>query len=145
MMKDMMMQKMMDGKKADGKMSDQEIQAKMDVVQELLHMAQQAMGSKVKNGMDEMQKVSVMAPDKASLMDGLDLAKGVADDPSVMMDDSDKDETDETPAEEKAEDMPMSAEMGSDDTPDAPEEEESSPFGKPKMKPAKKKLFSMED
>jgi hypothetical protein len=71
------LKKMMAGKKSDGKMSEDEKQAKMDVIKELLDMAQHAMGHGVKGGMDEMHKVSVMAPDEEGLEEGLGMAKKV--------------------------------------------------------------------
>jgi hypothetical protein len=145
------LEQLMAGKKSGDKMSEQEIQAKMDVVQELLHMAQAAMGSKVKGGMDEMQKVSVAAPDKESLLMGLDKAKDLADkDPMEAMEDP-AEEAKETPEEEKSEmesgeekpeEMMMMPEVKED-------EEEMSPFMKKasmeKSMPKKKKLFSMMD
>jgi hypothetical protein len=75
-LKEMMAKK----KSPEGKMSEDEMKAKMDVIQELLEMAQNAMGSHVKGGMDEMKKVSVMAPDTESLAEGLDLAEDVVTD-----------------------------------------------------------------
>lgn len=74
------LKKMMAKKKSsEGEMSEMEQQAKLDVIMELLQMAEGAMGSKVKGGLDEMQKISVMAPDKEGLAEGLDLAKEVTD------------------------------------------------------------------
>jgi hypothetical protein len=138
MMKDMM--KMMDAKKSGGEMSEQEIQAKMDVVQELLQMAQEAMGSRVKSDMDEMQKVSVAAPDKESLLAGLEMASEVAEG------DEEGEEEKSPMAEMMMEEKSPEAEMEAEEAPVAEvEEEESSPFMKAKAKPAKKKLFSMED
>jgi hypothetical protein len=101
MMKDL--EKMLMSKKDKGEMSEQEMQAKMEVLQELLQMAQEAMGSKVKGGLDEMQKVSVMAPDKESLTKGLDLAKEVAAEAPELTEEEPKEES-----EEKSED-PMAA------------------------------------
>lgn len=76
-MKDMLEKMMMksSSKAKDGEMTDMEKQAKMDVLKELLGIAHGEMGSRVKSGMDEMQKVTVAAPDKESLLKGLDKAK----------------------------------------------------------------------
>lgn len=80
-MKDL--EKILMKKKESGKLSDEEAQAKMDVLQELMEMAHQAMGSKVKNGMDEMKKVSVMAPDKEGLEEGLEKAQELVEKPEL--------------------------------------------------------------
>lgn len=60
-----------------GKMSEQEIQAKLDVIKELMDEMMAAMGGSVKSGMDEMKKVTVAAPDKESLLKGLDAAQEI--------------------------------------------------------------------
>ncbi len=72
---DALKQMMAKKKSPEGKMSEDEITAKMDVIKELLDMAQKAMGDGVKGEMDSLKKVSVMAPDDESLSEGLDLAK----------------------------------------------------------------------
>lgn len=110
----------------NGKMSEQEIQAKMDVLMELMDMAKQALGSKVKSGMDEMQKVSVMAPDKEGLEEGLDKAQEILESSPHMMEES-KEEMLESKEEESSE---------------LPKPEEKMMMGKEKRK---RKLFSMLD
>lgn len=119
-------------------------QAKEEVLQELLNMAHDAMGSKFKNDMDEMQKVTVAAKDPEALQEGLAKAQemvGQQDDESM-----------EDPAEEKAE-SPMEEKQ------EEKQEDEPSMFAKkPKLdaapsespvddeeKPKRKKLFSMLD
>lgn len=78
------------GGKSDEKMSDQAIQAKMDVLQELMDMCKEQMSSNVKSGMDEMKKVTVMAPDEESLTEGLEVAKDITEEmPSEESDDDD--------------------------------------------------------
>jgi hypothetical protein len=67
-----MLKKMKD--KGD-KMSPEEAKAKEEVLQELIEMMQNVRADRLKSGMDEMQKVSVMAPDKEHLSEGLDKAK----------------------------------------------------------------------
>lgn len=119
------------------KMDDKEVQAKMDVIKELLSMAHSAMGSKVKGDMDGLQKVSVMAPDKESLADGLDLAQELTESP--------EDEADESPEEQKHEED-AGLELH-EQTPEEDEEDSMSPFMKKSSKPSekRKKLFSMDD
>lgn len=68
------LKKMMAKKGQPEKMDDSAIQAKLDVIKELLEMAHSAMGNKMKGDMDEMHKVSVMAPDQEGLEEGLDVA-----------------------------------------------------------------------
>ena len=61
-------------------MKKMDSQAKMDVLKELLQMAMEQMRGKNKSGLEEMQKmkkVSVMAPDKAGLKEGLHKAEDV--------------------------------------------------------------------
>lgn len=129
-MKDL--EKMLMSKKDKGEMSKEDIQAKMDVLMELMQMAREAMGSKVKSGMDEMNKVSVMAPDKEGLEEGLDKAKELMQSP--MLEESEE-EMEENPEEKKMEE-PSMEEM----------KEESNLFSKtPSLEKKKKKLFSMMD
>ena len=100
------LKRMMAKKKSpEGKMSEDQVKAKMDVIQELLEMAQSAMGSNVKGGMDEMKKVSVMAPDDEGLAEGLELAKEVAVD----------DESPEHEASEEAEEAALPGEESADE------------------------------
>lgn len=58
-------------------MSPAQRQAKMDVLKELMDMAQDEMGKKVKTGMDELHKVTVAAPDAESLTEGLKIAENI--------------------------------------------------------------------
>lgn len=106
---------MLTQKKDKSEMSKEEIQAKMDVLQELMDMCKDKMGQSVKSGMDEMNKVTVAAPDKESLALGLDKAKQIAEDPKMlhMMEDQEESpahEASESPEEEKVEEKssPMS-------------------------------------
>ena len=73
--------------KKQPKMDDQEAKAKLEVVQELLQMAQEAMGEHVKSGMDsmmpKMSSVEVSAPDEESLSEGLDMANGLVENPEL--------------------------------------------------------------
>lgn len=101
-MKDL--EKLLMKKKDNGKLSEDEAQAKMDVLMELLEMAQGAMGSKVKNGMDGLKKVSVMAPDKEGLEEGLEKAQDLMEKPEIeeMVDSEEKSESPEMEAKEEA-------------------------------------------
>lgn len=90
-------------KKKDDKMSPDEVQAKMDVIKELLGMADEHMGSKVKSGLDDMQKVSVMAPDSESLEAGLDKAQDLVG--AMPEDEDDEENADEKDASEVPESM----------------------------------------
>ena len=97
-MKDL--EKMLMSKKDKSKMSEQEVQAKMDVLMELMEMAKEALGSKVKSGMDEMQKVSVSAPDKEGLEEGLEKAQELVEkSPDMMMEE--KEELPEMPKKDE--------------------------------------------
>lgn len=122
-MKDL--EKMLMKKKDSGKLSEEAIKAKMEVLMELLEMATSAEGSNVKAGMDEMQKVSVMAPDKEALLEGLDKAEDVIEESPEMEEESTE----------------PSLPMDSDD-----EESEENMFSKrePKEK-SKKPLFMMDE
>lgn len=119
-------------------MSPEEKKAKMEVVMELLQMAQEAMGDNVKNGLDGMQKVEVMAPNKAKLSEGLDMASDIVDKgPEALM----EHEKEETPEEEKVEtpEMEMAEEKAGVESEHEEDEEDS------KKKPKKKPLFNMFD
>ncbi len=120
-------------KKGGHEMSPEEKKAKMEVVMELLEMAKNAMGDNVKSGLDGMQKVEVMAPDKEKLAEGLDVAGELVDKgPEALM----GHEKEETPEEESKE----SPEMEAEEKEYGVEEDEED-----KKKPKKKPLFNMFD
>ena len=100
----------------ESKMSPEKAAIKEEVLQELIEMMQSLRSDRLKKGMDEMQKVSVMAPDKEHLAEGLDKAQDLlAGMPEQM--ESEEDEAAESPELEKKEmDMGMEKPM--------PEEEE---------------------
>lgn len=97
--------------KKKGELSPEEVQAKQEVLMELLEWAQDAMGGRVKSGMDELMapaKVEVMADSPEGLEEGLDKAKDVIEEmPEDMMEgdeseeDSDEDEDDEDSEDEE--------------------------------------------
>lgn len=120
------LEKMLMKKQDSGKMSDEAKQAKSEVLQELIEMCMKAMGDNVKSGMDEMQKVSVMAPDKESLLEGLDKAKEVAESPMMeKMEEMSEEMPEEEAQEEKQEEKPEMKMVE--------EDEDESPFNR-KMK-----------
>lgn len=74
-MKDLM--KMLEKKKSgDGEMDETKMSAKMDVLKELRDLAASQAGDSVKKG---MQEVSIMAPDKEGLKEGLEMAEEVVE------------------------------------------------------------------
>ncbi len=93
------------------KLSPQEIQAKMDVIKELMQEMVEAMGGDVKSGMDEMgalKKVTVAAPDAESLEEGLDVAKEIVPalpDEEALDPEAVEAKVDAGPSEEKAHPM----------------------------------------
>lgn len=82
----------------DSKMSKQAIQAKMEMLEELMESCQHEMGKRTKSGMDEMQKITVAAPDKKSLAAGLEKAQEITEE--LPMEEMSEDES---PSEEEAE------------------------------------------
>ncbi len=98
-LKDMLMPK-----KEASKMSERDIKVKSDILKEIMQFAQDKMGESVKSGMDEMQKVSVMAPDSEGLHEGLEkaleiLPESEEDELSEMEKEEPKDEISEILAE----------------------------------------------
>lgn len=88
------------GEGEGAEMSDMEIQAKMEVLKELLELAQASSGKHVMDGMEGMQQLTVAAPDKEGLMEGMEKAEEIVEE--VPMDDDMEYEGDE--------EMPMSEE-----------------------------------
>ena len=101
-MKDLM--KMMAKKKDKGEMSKEDKQAKMDVLKELLEMAMEKSGMDVSEG---MKQLTIAAPDKEGLMEGMEKAE-------EMMDEMPNGEEDEI----------VEDEMPEDEMPEEDEEEE---------------------
>jgi uncharacterized phage infection (PIP) family protein YhgE len=154
MLKDGMEKMLMAKKGKQGEMSKEDVQAKMDVLHELLQMAHDAMGGKVKHGMDEMQKVSVMAPDQKGIKEGLAKAAGMMEESPEESPEMEMDLEGEMSPEEKA--KSLLEESPEEEAKESPEQEASEPMEqeeeslfskKPKIKeePKKKKLFSMMD
>lgn len=107
-------------------MQDMKTQAKIDVLKELMQMAKEAMRDKTKSGMDEMrsaQKVTVAAPDKESLLMGLEKAEDVLEGEMPEMEDS----SEEKPSLEKFMEQKME-EDGPMMTKESETEEESKPM-----------------
>ena len=80
-------------------MSEIEIQAKMDVLRELLEMAQAHSGKGIA---DRMQKLTVASPSKEGLMEGMEKAEEIVEEmpeegemPEIPIKDEEEDEEDE--------------------------------------------------
>lgn len=91
--------KMLMSKKDSSKMDEKSIQAKMDVLQELMDMCKEQMSSKVKSGMDEMRKVTVAAPTQEGLEEGLEKAQELTEEMPEEMAASDMEKEDEPKSE----------------------------------------------
>jgi hypothetical protein len=74
-MKDMLMKKLM--KSSESAMPEAEKMGKMAALKELIKEMNSLMGSDLEPSGHEMQKVSVMAPNKEDLMKGLEKAESV--------------------------------------------------------------------
>lgn len=116
-MKKMMdLEGMLSEKKGKKEMSEKEVQAKMEVLQELMEMLQDQQGNSVKSGMDEMsmmsampkemQKVTVAAPDAEGLKEGLEKAEDIMESSPMM--------AEEKPEEEESEYLSMNDEEDED-------------------------------
>jgi len=126
-MKDLM--KMLEKKKSGkGEMDESKMSAKMDVLKELRDLAAGQAGESVKKG---MQEVSVMAPDKEGLKEGLEMAEEVVEEgpegmaemmaeapeseEMEMMDDEDMEDEDEDMDDEDMEAYGMEDDEDMDD------------------------------
>jgi hypothetical protein len=80
--------------------------AKMEVLKELMDMAMGEMKGRTGKMLGEMKKVSVMAPNKEALEEGLDKAKDVVEDMPMEdeEDDMDMEESEDEMSEENSED-----------------------------------------
>lgn len=97
-MKKMMdLEGMLSDKKESKDMSDREIQAKMEVLQELMEMLQDQQGNSVKSGLDEMQKVTVAAPSKEGLAEGLEKAEELVEKAPMMAESQEETEEENSP------------------------------------------------
>jgi hypothetical protein len=103
-MKKMMdLEGMLSEKKGKKEMSEKEVQAKMEVLQELMEMLQDQQGNSVKSGMDEMsmmsampkemQKVTVAAPDAEGLKEGLEKAEDIMESSPMMASEESEEES----------------------------------------------------
>jgi len=142
-MKDMKKMMAMMDEKRPSKMSANDIQAKKDILKELLGMADEAMKGKLGEGMKGM-KVSVMAKDPESMKEGLEKAEELVGDRQDMKMEPENELAEDDMMEEAKEDMPdPDAEMSPESEKGAEEadkemlpteEEEESFFGKKKKK-----------
>lgn len=116
------------------KMSPNEIKAKMSVLEELMNMASGAEGDDLEGHFKGLQKVTIAAPDKKGLAEGLDKAED-------MMSSPDDEEMHES-LNEDMKDMNSEDELSLPDESKDPEElDEDMDMKKLKMKnmPSKKK------
>ena len=99
-MKDLLEMLMMDRGEGYEEMDPREMQAKMEVLKELFEMAMAKSGEDVANG---MSKMTVMAPDKEGLMEGMEHAEDMMESdempgdemmPEGMSDDEEDEEED---------------------------------------------------
>lgn len=97
------------GKEKKSKMSPEKSKAKMDVLKELMSMADDGEVGSLSEG---LQKVTVAAKDKAGLAKGLDKAKEVIGElPEEESDEEDKKEEDEEVSELSPEEEEMLAKL----------------------------------
>lgn len=137
-MKDLekMLMKKMKGEESEDRMSDEEINAKMEVLMELLELSKMMTGDRIKRDMDEMQKVTVMAPDKEALVEGLEKAEDLVE--TIP----ETEESEENPEEDEASELLEEKEESSEA--EMKEDEEDSMFLPKKKKEEKKsKKFSL--
>lgn len=142
-MKDMKKMMAMMDEKRPSKMSANDIQAKKDILKELLDMADGAMKGKLGEGMKGM-KVSVMAKDEEGMKEGLEKAEELVEARQDMKMEPENELAEDDMMEEAKEDMlDVDAEMKEESEEGAeeagkemmPEEdEEPSFFGKKKKK-----------
>lgn len=86
-MEDKMMNKLMGKKPVETEMSDMQKKAKMDVIMELIQMAQGVMGESVKTGLEPVKdetSVMVKAEDTEGLEEGLDMASELVADTDLL-------------------------------------------------------------
>jgi hypothetical protein len=127
------MREMMEEMNPSKKMGKEDMSAKMDVLKELLQMAESELKGRSKMGLDgaKAMKVSVMAKDKESLKEGLEKAEDVLESemmPEEMSEESEDEMSDES--EDEMEEMPKK--MMADSSMVDEEEEEPSFFKKKK-------------
>ena len=85
------------------------LEAKKSVVQGIMDMLKGDMADQIGG----LKKVTVASPDKAGLVKGLDLAKGIAE--KSPLEGSEDEESSESPLEEMSEDESMEDDQGSED------------------------------
>jgi hypothetical protein len=91
-------------KKMEGKMlNPEQAKAKMDVLEELMGLAEEGMGDKLRG----LKKVTVAAPDKEGLKEGLEKAENILESSEEM---SDEDEEEASEEEKSPEDEIMALE-----------------------------------
>lgn len=93
--------------KEPSEMSPEMLQAKEEVLQELIQAMQELRGKRVGSDLGAMQKVSVMSPDKEGLKEGLEKAEDVLE----MMPEEGEMEEMEMPEEDEEEDEDLKKKM----------------------------------
>ncbi len=126
-MKDL--EKLLMKKKKDGpEMDEKTMQAKEEILMELIEEMMDMRGKKLMGDMEGMKKVTVASPSKEGLEEGLEKAKEMMEMKEEMSSEGEEEETEEESSE-------MMPEMKEESKSEEDMEEE---------KPKKKKLFSME-
>jgi hypothetical protein len=123
-MKEMMEEMMSSGKPKQ--MDEKAIQAKKEMLMELLGLADSEIKGRSKSGLDEARamKVSVMAKDKEGLKEGLEKAEEVLE--SQMPEEMEEGSEEESEEMEEKKEMPLMADssMVEEEKPESEEDEE---------------------
>lgn len=123
-MKEMMEEMMSSGKPKQ--MSEKDIASKMDVLRELLGLADAEIKGRSKSGLDQARamKVSVMAKDKEGLKEGLEKAEEVLE--GEMPEEMEEGSEEESEEMEEKKEMPLMADssMVEEEKPEMEEDEE---------------------
>lgn len=95
--------KLLEEKKDEKEMSEKDIQAKKEVLKELINMAIGAAGKKFGSDMEEMQKVTVASPNKEGLVEGLEKAKELTKEMPEMVEEEVSEDEEELEDDEMSE------------------------------------------
>lgn len=131
---------LMKGQKHEGEMSKEHLDVKMEMLKELMEHAKKGMGDKILGGLEGLKKVTVAAPSKEGLEEGLEKAQELLHSKEMPeMEEESEEESEEQP-EEASDKSPAaveeeSKEEKSEEMPKMEEEEDDySPFMKRKKK-----------
>lgn len=123
---------LMKGQKSEGEMSKEHLEVKMEMLKELMEHAKKGMGDRVLGGLEGLKKVTVAAPSKEGLEEGLEKAQELLEsEESPVMEESEEESEEEMSSEKSPAELESKEEM-----PKLEEEEEDdySPFMKRKKK-----------